>query len=439
MKTNSPQSIRRYCKAIVAFFLLFATTSFLISCAQDEDFLSNSPDASQSVNSSANNVMAARNGQLSNPNNLASVYVNNVKTLMYASNAIELSSEDLERLENEEDKEKNPMITKLKSLEILDEDLGREVNFYDLPLEQRRVFVDKLLDNEASDITKKLEQVPQAAHDLSVENAQISELINELNLTKLSVGTESTEKVLLGRNSDQSIKKVDSEMLFRKLGERLAGGSTTTNNGYGYTTFGASVSFNYPKVPVERVKEAWIRHARRGDFIVALPVHHAPWIYANIGENVKFKVGHAGIISRNITHSTGNNSSATIECHLEGGVQNMSIAYWNTPHYIMGIKRTIWKWRWRGFRSGFYREDVPVSNPGALADWANSYHGRGYVYGYEFLTAKWAAPSRFTCTTLVWYCSKRAYDINVSSWYATLVTPSGLLTDSNTYIRAVVQ
>lgn len=30
---------------------------------------------------------------------------------------------------------------------------------------------------------------------------------------------------------------------------------------------------------------------------------------------------------------------------------------------------------------------------------------------------------------------KKAYGINVSSWYSPLVTPSGLLTDDETYVR----
>lgn len=49
---------------------------------------------------------------------------------------------------------------------------------------------------------------------------------------------------------------------------------------------------------------------------------------------------------------------------------------------------------------------------------------------------KWAAPNRFTCTTLVWWYAKKAYGVNVSSWYFPLVTPSGLFTDNCTYIRA---
>ena len=105
----------------------------------------------------------------------------------------------------------------------------------------------------------------------------------------------------------------------------------------------------------------------------------------------------------------------------------------------MGVQRVKYKWRWRGFKSGVYKECSPVTNPEALATWANRYIGKQYVRWYEFATAKWAAPSRFTCTTLVWWCAKKAYGINVSSWYSPLVSPSGLLTDDETYIRENVQ
>lgn len=96
--------------------------------------------------------------------------------------------------------------------------------------------------------------------------------------------------------------------------------------------------------------------------------------------------------------------------------------------------KTCWVWRWRGFRSGLYREVTRMANTDALADEARHHLGKEYVKWYEFATAKWAAPRRFTCTTLVWWCSKKAYGVNVSNWYSPLVTPSGLFTDSNTYL-----
>ena len=150
-------------------------------------------------------------------------------------------------------------------------------------------------------------------------------------------------------------------------------------------------------------------------------------------------VGHAGIIDMWVTEWTDLDLPVTIEAYKKGGVKRLDMSFWCNPHYVMGVQKVRYRWRWRGFRSGFYKESRPVSNPEALAYWANQYVGRNYVRWYEFLTAKWAAPSRFTCTTLVWWCAKKAYGINVSSWYSPLVSPSGLFTDDETYIRRNVQ
>ena len=82
---------------------------------------------------------------------------------------------------------------------------------------------------------------------------------------------------------------------------------------------------------------------------------------------------------------------------------------------------------------------TPVSNPSLLATWAEKYKDKAYVKWYEFLTAKWAAPTRFTCTTLVWWCTKKAYGERISPWYSTLVTPSDVLCDNNTYLKVTIE
>ncbi|WP_372474549.1 hypothetical protein AB4865_04545 [Capnocytophaga sp. ARDL2] len=48
------------------------------------------------------------------------------------------------------------------------------------------------------------------------------------------------------------------------------------------------------------------------------------------------------------------------------------------------------------------------------------------------MTAKWATPGRFTCTTLVWWAGKKAHDVNISSWYSPLVTPRDIYMDDHT-------
>lgn len=47
--------------------------------------------------------------------------------------------------------------------------------------------------------------------------------------------------------------------------------------------------------------------------------------------------------------------------------------------------------------------------------------------------------TRIAVSTEVWYCAKKEYGINVSSWWATMVSPSGLYLDSSTYVRKEVK
>jgi hypothetical protein len=169
--------------------------------------------------------------------------------------------------------------------------------------------------------------------------------------------------------------------------------------------------------------------------MIALPMHGNAYVYLDFG-NDQFKVGHAAVITRQVTNSTSFDTHFTVGAQTSG-VTTESITYWSYQCYIVGLQKIEWVWKWRGFKSGFYKQTT-LLNPAPLATWAESFKGRPYVKWYEFLTAKWAAPSRFTCTTLVWWCAKKAYDINVSEWWKTLVTPGGLLTDESVYIRRVV-
>lgn len=235
-----------------------------------------------------------------------------------------------------------------------------------------------------------------------------------------------------------SEKTVDATDFFKELYNEFEVENNTSSTQPQLRGISGTISFNYPKVPVDRVKYFWQKYARRGDFIVAIPHHFIPWSYVNIGKNVRFKVGHAGIINKKITSSTRESNNSTIECYVKGGVQELTMESWDTPHYVMGIQKVKYVWKWRWFKSGLYKVTTPVSNPDALANWANKYLGHEYVKWDEFATAKWFAPKRFTCTTLVWWCAKKAYGVNVSSWYSPLVTPSGLFTDNCTYIRANV-
>ena len=418
---------------LVSFILL---TMLVASCANNS--LNTLPMVENPEENQGNQPTELRSvtDQLRSIDPEALAYCNNAKTIMYGTSAFErpkaIQSYEM-LMDNDSSLVENPMSLRLQSLTIEDEESGKSVDFFDMSVEQKQVFVDMLLVEDAKMLTERINVAPEFKNMLQRENLITSRVIERNQLVNREIGL-----VHSGLRS-LSEKTVDAKDFFKELYNEFEVENNTPSTQPQLRGIGGSISFNYPKVPIKRVKYFWQKYARRGDFIVAIPNHFFPWAYVNVGKNVRFKVGHAGIINKKITSSTDlYDKSSTIECYTDNGVQGLNIATWDTPHYVMGIQKVKYVWKWRGFKSGLYKVTTPVSNPDALANWANKYLGHEYVKWYEFATAKWFAPKRFTCTTLVWWCAKKAYGVNVSSWYSPLVTPSGLFTDNCTYIRANV-
>ena len=170
----------------------------------------------------------------------------------------------------------------------------------------------------------------------------------------------------------------------------------------------------------------------------SLPWHENPKCIIDFG-NKKYMVGHAEIFTEDISSSTSEEEDSTIGAWTKDGVSRQTLANWCWKSYVVGVCSYKVKWKWRGINSRFYPVQTPVSEPSLLATWAEKYKGHSYVKWYEFATPKWAAPERFTCTTLVWWCAKKAYKERISPWYTTLVTPADVLCDNNTYLKVTIE
>lgn len=315
----------------------------------------------------------------------------------------------------------NPFVEKLENLDILDEN-GDSISFFSMNEEEQAAFLDDWATLEANDMSEKLSIEPELETYIQEQNEIVEQTIQEEAIRTRSGG----------------MKIVDKERFFKKIEERMRKMYLETEEQQANLPSTRITVSTEDRISTDILKSSLQHYARRGDFIVALPKHNTPWIFLNIGDT-QFKVGHAAIINKNVTTSWANNATFTWGTQLHGGVKNETLDYWSVRSYIMGIQKVTWKWKWRGFKSRLYKTVTPVSNPAALAEKAGQYAGREYVKWYEFPTAKWAAPSRFTCTTLVWYCAKKVYGVNVSSWWASMVSPSGLYLDSGTYVRKEVK
>lgn len=106
-------------------------------------------DSTRSLNSSRSKELRSASADevdaTKGLNNIALEYVDNAKTLLYATEALldpSSAVSSYQRLdETAEARDLNPMSLRLKLLDIYDEETGEAINFYDLPIEQREVFL----------------------------------------------------------------------------------------------------------------------------------------------------------------------------------------------------------------------------------------------------------------------------------------------------------
>lgn len=311
--------------------------------------------------------------------------------------------------------ESYPIIEKLASFDIENE-YGESVSFFDLSDEDKKTFMETYSQVSKEILNKKIEKSPEIEEYIIMQNEIVQECIEED-----AVITKSGQMEI--PSADRFFKSIQNRIDARLL-ENFEDQEVQTRSGI---KEGAT-----PTIPAETVIKKLANVAKRGDVIVALPIHGVPDVIFSAA-NKKYKVGHAEIFVKDVTEKTSiSEDGVTIGAWTSSGVSLNSLLNWRYESYVLGINKDKWKWSWK---KGLHRVYTPVSNASKLADKAEKYKGCKYVEWYEFLTPKWVAPKRFTCTTLVWWCAKEVYDVKISPWYTAMVTPSAVLTDEHTYIK----
>ena len=292
------------------------------------------------------------------------------------------------------------LFKKLRALNIVDDETGRKLDFFGMDYEQRCMFVDQMLADEAEGLSEKIRRIPQLAEAMAAEN-----------------------QFVLGM---MAVNGIDGGRAGSDLGEVLL-----------KVRGGFDIFANYPHRSISTVRSVWSGKVKRGDILAALPKHGYPWVWANLNPRVTHKMGHLAIITKDIEETTDIYSKCTVECMLKKGVHQRTMKNWDTPHYVLGVQKIIWHWN---SKDGLLRKEaIPVEDTAALADMAEKFIGHTYVRWYEIVTCKWVAPLRFTCSTLVWWCAKKAYGFSVSNWLYAYTTPTDILRNPATYIKTQVK
>lgn len=121
----------------------------------------------------------------------ALAYCNNAKTIMYGTSAFERpkTMQTYESLmDNDSTFVDNPMSLRLHSLVIEDEESGKAIDFFNMPVEEQQIFADMLLAEEAQMLTEKIKVVPELKSVLQKENLITSQVIERNQLVAREIG-----------------------------------------------------------------------------------------------------------------------------------------------------------------------------------------------------------------------------------------------------------
>lgn len=308
----------------------------------------------------------------------------------------------------------NPLVQKLEAMNIKNAS-NTSRSFYDLKTKEQERFLEEWAALEAKELSQKLALRPDLIQYIQKQNTIVQQILNEESVQTRSGETRVT-------NVNRFFEKINNRMQ-SSLQSDIKQTTTTDKREIITAKKGKAL-------PAELVKGFMEEYARPGDFMLELPLHNDPGVYMNIGKTTGF-VGHGSVITNQVTRNTKDDAVLALSAHEDGIVDEL-VNRWYVRCYIMGFQHVGYKWSWT---EGMKKIVEPVDEPIKLANEAYKYKGRPYVRWYEFLFSKSAAPKRFTCVSLIWWCAKDAYGIDVSNWWDTLISPSSLFLSDYTYIR----
>lgn len=432
----------------------------LFGCnTQKEEFLSSAVStATEREMHSEESSLRSGNGPLALSEvdrSIITNYCNDLKTLAFESNAItaealnyrsykEVSVEEIQR---------NPMVPHLQFLDIKEEGTNKTIRFYDLSLEDREDFLNAYLKEEQKNLEEKVALIPELLTEIENYDLACMKIFSSKNIERLDYRTTDFRKFSTARAQSAKTLKRDSNPteeadLFDLIEEELTSQNDIQNhidisNGLSPMMLRSSSSSSSSSssggggdaaLRYEIISKHLEGGVRRGDIII-----REKQLWA-IGSNFSIG-GHAAIINIPLNWSSDDEHKLSIDStpkdKKEGysdGVQKMKFNTWYRPHAILGIRKATTHRR-KGKRRGryrYYRSYVRIKDLSKMADRAETYIGR--PYGNVFRSMK-EAPDKFICSSLVWYCAKEEYGIDISNGSRKSVWPSDILKDSDTYIK----
>ncbi len=302
----------------------------------------------------------------------------------------------------------NPIYSKLNSIIIFDEN-DNKISFFDMDAEEQKAFFFEYSKINTESLREKVR-----TSVLSEEYVKGQNGIVKKTLSSHTLATKADGKVEIS-DIDAFLTDLQANMeSFHMDPAELP----------------ATKSVKIPDTV--RIKNTVASVAKKGDMILCLPVHESPLILLN-PFNSESLAGHVEIFTENIKPTVQMHDLVTVGAQSAGvNKWNLDIE-WRTQFYILGIK--VYDYKWEKLKLKKVERKIDTS---LLSDKAETFIGCDYVKPEEFLISKLAAPKRFSCATLCWWCARELYDIELAPWLTPVITPSDIYLNEHTYIKASV-
>ena len=375
-----------------------------VSCSSPED------NARNSVTQAADGKLSCSGIQDATINGSARKYYENIVKAAYATDALQ------------QDTASNPIAERMADISIEKEN-GEKCFVKDLGSEEQKKFLDSWAKVQAYELSQKIAQEPGREDAIIQQNDAVDKAF-----ATLGVDAETRAG---------GTGKVDARKLFGLVRSELEKDTTDTQASMPQTRGCLSTDDD---VNPTAFQNGLSRYSTRGDLIVSLPMDGASWLPIGYSKKYKgLKMGHVGFISASIRGTDNPQDTRFVLAADINGVNYETLDWWNIRSYIMGLRRTTWKWSWR---RGLYKEynNLSQGDMERCLDYATRFLGTPYCADASFVIAKWVAPRKFVCSTLLWYAIKQIHGIDVSAWWnPTMVSPGDIYNSEYTYTKGHIQ
>ena len=304
--------------------------------------------------------------------------------------------------------EENPIFSKLNSIRILDEN-DASISFFDMDAEEQKAFFSEYSKMNTESLREKIRTSVLCEEYIKGQN----------RIVKKTISSHS-----LATKADGKVKISDIDAFLTDLQANMESFQMDP------VELPATKSVKIPDTV--RIKNTVASVAKKGDMILCLPVHESPLILLN-PFNSESLAGHVEIFTEDIKPTVQMHDLVTVGAQLAGVYKWNLDKEWRTQFYILGIK--VYDYKWEKLKLKKIERKI---NTSLLSDKAETYIGCEYVKPEEFLISKLAAPKRFSCATLCWWCARELYDIELAPWLTPVITPSDIYLNEHTYIKASV-